>query len=67
MGSHKADGSHTMVGRCPQHGYVAGDAIDGEFPNRVYCGGCSSLLEKCIAAPSKDLEDNRDVTMEFEE
>lgn len=56
-----------MVGNCPNHGLVADDAIDREFPNTVYCDSCGQELEKCIAAPAGHVEKNDDVTMKFEE
>lgn len=56
-----------MVGTCPNHGYVAGDAIDGKFPNTVHCNGCGEELEKCISAPATGVEENGEVTMQFED
>ena len=62
---HTADKSHVMVGDCPVHGLVAGDAIDGEFPSIVYCDECGNELESCIAAPSEKVAENDDVTENF--
>lgn len=59
------DSRHVMVGECPEHGLVAGDAIEGKFPNTVSCVGCGSELSKCIAGPREPVENNEDVRMEF--
>lgn len=56
-----------MVGECSNHGFVAHDALEDNFPVGANCACCGEELERIIAVPSQAVEENGDVTMEFDD
>lgn len=43
------------VGNCPEHGAIAGDALDFRFPNPSVCEMCGSEVEKTVIADESEV------------
>lgn len=56
-----------MVGVCPTHGVVGGEAIEGVFPNPMTCVGCGEELETARLVDRERAEEEDEVTTEFKE
>lgn len=60
-------GDQMMIGFCPNHEVVGGDAIEGTFPNPMKCAGCGEELDSARLVDQERAEQSDELTTEFEE
>lgn len=50
------------AGICPEHGTIAGDAVQFNFPNPASCSICGSELERAALATEAEIAESTRVT-----
>jgi hypothetical protein len=48
------DTKQVAVGDCPKHGYVSGNEVEFNFPNKAKCF-CGRELERCTVADIEEV------------
>jgi len=57
MGEKNNTNSKIPVGICREHGVIAGNAVNFNFPNPATCGLCGAELERAALAKSDEINE----------